>query len=191
MIQTLEYLPVPGSFDSDTARTLQLCSQAERLRSTRQVRQKEAAASDVGSCPGDEAHPGPKPRSLPRYTPIMVLEAIAQRGISELQSQTILAGKVQNMKPLLLREAAMRFGICDFLAIVRQRILSIWGPYLTERILESAETFAGKVQIEVYNTVANFNQFFQRLLEVQKYFCLVSNLVMANELPSLITYGFV
>ena len=142
MIQTLEYLAVRRSFNSDTAHTLQLRSRVERLRSTRRVRQKEAAASDADSCPGDEAHPGLKPRSEPRYTPITVPEARARPGISELQSQTIFAGKVQNMKPLSVREAAMRFGICDFPAIFRQQILAIWGPYLTERILGSAETFA-------------------------------------------------
>ena len=60
----------------------------------------------------------------------------------------------------------MRFGINDLPAIFRQQIVAIWGPHLTERILGPDETFADQVQIEVYNSVANFYQPFQRPMEV-------------------------
>ena len=62
----------------------------------------------------------------------------------------------------------MRFGINDLPAIFRQQIVAIWGPHLTERILGPDETFADQVRIEVYNSVANFYQPFQRPMEVQK-----------------------
>ena len=74
------------------------------------------------------------------------------------------------MKPLSLREAATRFGINDLPTIFRPQIVAIWGPQLSERILGPDETFADKVRIEVYNSVANFYQPFQRPLEVQKQF---------------------
>ena len=165
MIQTLEYLAVRGSFDSDTAQTLRMCSRDERLRSTRFARQRQATTGDASSVEGTL-----EPRSLPRYTPIAVPEARPRPGICELQRQTELAGKVRNMKPLSLKEAAVRFGINDLPAIFHQQIVAIWGPHLTERILGPDETFADKVRIEVYNSVANFYQPFQRPLEVQKRF---------------------
>ena len=49
MIQTLEYLALRGSFDSDTARTLKLSSREERLRSNRFARQWKAATGDANS----------------------------------------------------------------------------------------------------------------------------------------------
>ena len=161
MIQTLEYLALRGSFDSDTARTLKLSSREERLRSTRFARQRKAATGDANSHSKAEASLRPKPRSLPRYTTIAVPEARAQPGAGKLQRQTTLAGRVQNVKPLSLREAATRFGINDLPTIFRQQIVAIWGPQLSERILGPDETFADKVRIEVYNTVANFYQPFQ------------------------------
>ena len=177
MIQTLEYLALRGSFDSDTARTLQLSSRDEPLRSTRHARRRQAAAGDASSHSGDagshssdEANLGPRPRSVPRYKPIAVPEARVRPGIGELLRQTVLAGRVQTIKPLSLERAATRFGINDFPAIFRQQIVAIWGPHLTERILGPDETFAGNVRIGVYNSVANFYQPFQRPLEVQKRF---------------------
>jgi len=172
MIQTLEYLALRGSFDSDTARTLKLSSREERLRSTRCARLRQAAAGDPSAgFRAESTSPaglGPKPRSVPGYTPIAVPEARARLGIHELRRQTVLAGRVQSMKSLSLREAATRFGINDFPAIFRQQIVAIWGPHLTERILGPDETFADQVRIEVYNSVANFYQPFQRPLEVRK-----------------------
>ena len=85
MIQTLEYLALRGSFDSDTAHTLKLSSREERLRSTRFARQRKAATGDANSHSKAEASLRPKPRSLPRYTTIVVLEARAQLGAGELQ----------------------------------------------------------------------------------------------------------
>ena len=80
-----------------------------------------------------------------------------------------LAGKAPNMHPLSLREAATRFGINDLATIFRHRIVDMWGPYLAERILGHAETYADNVFIKVYNSVANFYQPFQRQLQVQKH----------------------
>ena len=74
------------------------------------------------------------------------------------------------MKPLSLREAATRFGINDLPTIFRQQIVAIWGLQLSERIRGPDKTFAYKVWIEVYNSVANFYQPFQRRLKVQKRF---------------------
>ena len=64
----------------------------------------------------------------------------------------------------------VRFGLNDFPTIFRQEIIAIWGAHLTERILGPNETFSDTVRIEVYNSVANFYQPFQRPLEVQKRF---------------------
>ena len=74
------------------------------------------------------------------------------------------------MKSLSLKEAAVRFRLNDFPTIFRQPIIAIWGAHLTERILRPNETFSHTVRIEVYNSVANFCQLFQRPLEVQKRF---------------------
>src|SRR3978361_2212978 len=49
MVQTLEYLPLRGSFDWETARTLKMRSSVERLRSTRYARQVQVAIGDAGS----------------------------------------------------------------------------------------------------------------------------------------------
>jgi hypothetical protein len=168
MIQTLEYLAVRGSFDSDTARTLRMCSRDERLRSTRCARKRQAAVGDVGSHLSVDT--SLKPRSVPRYTLIPVPETRTRPGISELLRQTELAGRVRNLKPLSLNDAALAFGISDLPNIFRQQIVALWGTHLTERILGPDETFANKVRIEVYNSVANFYQPFQRPLEVQKRF---------------------
>ena len=168
MIQTLEYLALRGSFDSDTARTLGMSSREERLKSTRCARRRQAAAGDASSQLILETNL--KSRSVPRYSPIAVPEARARPGISELQKQTELAGRVRDMKPLSLKEAAVRFGLSDFPAIFRQQIIAIWGTHLTERILGPNETFGDIVRIEVYNSVANFYQPFHQPLEVQKQF---------------------
>src|SRR5205085_498817 len=87
---------------------------------------------------------------------------------SELLKQMELVRRVRDMDLLLPGEAAVRFGINDLPAIFCQQIVPIWGPYLTEWILGPDETFADQVQIEVYNSVANFYQPFQRPMEVQK-----------------------
>ena len=110
MIQTLEYLALRGSFDSDTARTLGMFSRDERLKSTRCARRRQATAGDASSQLILPVETNLKPRAFPRYSPIAVPEARARLGISELQKQTELAGRVQDMKPLLLKEAAVRFG---------------------------------------------------------------------------------
>jgi len=123
MVQTLEYLALHGSFDSDTARTLRMCSRDERLRSTRCARQRQAAADDASSHLSVET--SLKPRSVPHYTPIAVPEARAQPGVSELLKQTELAGRVRDMDPLSLREAAVRFGINDLPVIFHQQIVAI------------------------------------------------------------------
>jgi hypothetical protein len=170
MIQTLEYLALHGSFDSDTARTLGLTSREERLRSTRYARLRQAAAGNAGSRLGVEAGLEPNPRSVPQYIPTAIPESKARPGIRELRRQTVLAGRVRTIKPLSLKAAAIRFGINDFPAIFRQQIVAIWGEHLTERILGPDETFADQVRIELYNSVANFYQPFQRPREVQKRF---------------------
>src|SRR6266852_2232498 len=99
---------------------------------------------------------------------ISVPEASDQPGMNRLLQQTTLAGKAPNMHPLSLREAATRFRINDLATIFRHRIVNMWGPYLAERILGHAETYADNVFIEVYNSVANFYQPFQRPLQVAK-----------------------
>ena len=190
MIQTLEYLALRGSFDADTARTLGMSSRAERLKSTRCARLKQAAASDASSLLNADARQGLKPRSVPSYTRIAVPEARVRPGLSQLQKQTVLAGSVRTMKPLSLADAAEAFGINDLPVIFCQQIAAIWGPYLTERILGLDQTFANNVHIGVYNSVANFYQPFQRPQEVEKGFCVASGPLMAQDPPSRIMYGF-
>ena len=166
MIQTLEYLGLRGSFDSDTAWTLGIRSREERLKFTRCAIRRQAAAGDASSQLILETNL--MSRSVPRYSPIAVPEASARPGISELQKQTELAGTVRDMKPLSLKEAAVWFGLSDFPAIFRQQIIAIWGTHVGERILGPNETFGDTVRIEVYNSLANFYQPFQQPLEVQK-----------------------
>ena len=167
MIQTLEYLAFRGSLDSDTARTLRMSSQEERHRSTRHARRRQAAACSQLSGVTGEA---PKPQSVPFYTPLAVPEARARPGINELLRQTVLARREKSRKPLSLGEAATRFDINDFPAIFRQQIVAIWGSHLTKRVLGPGKTFVSKVRIEIYNSVLNFYQPFQRPLEVQKWY---------------------
>ena len=168
MIQTLEYLALRGSFDSDTARTLRMCSRDERRKSTRWARQRHADAGDTSSHLTLEI--GLEPRTVPSYTPIAVPEARARAGIGELKRQTELAGRVRTVKALSLREASLKFGINDLPVLFHQQMVAIWGSQLTDRILGPGDDFADKVRIEVYNSVANFYQPFQRPLEVQKRF---------------------
>jgi hypothetical protein len=82
----------------------------------------------------------------------------------------MLAGAVRTLKPLSLRQAAERFGINDLPSLFRQQITAMWGPHLTEKVLGADREFGNKVIIEVYNSVANFYQPFQRPLEVEKRF---------------------
>ena len=142
----MEYLALHVRFDSNTALTLGMCSRDERLRSTRCARQRQAAADDASSHLSVET--SLKPRSIPHYTLIAVPEARAQPGVSELLKQMQLAGRVRDMDPLSLREAAMRFGINNLPAIFCQQIVAIWGPHLTELILGPDETFVDQVRIE-------------------------------------------
>src|SRR6266852_4674789 len=95
------------------------------------------------------------------YLAISVPEARDKPGMSQLLKWMTLAGKVSNMKPLSLGEAATRFGINDLPIIFRHRIADMWGAHLAERILGPVETYADNVLIEVYNSVANFYQPFQ------------------------------
>ena len=132
MIQTLEYLALRGSFESDTVRTLGMSSHEERPKSTRCARRRQAAASHASSQLILETNL--KSRSVLRYSPIAVPEARARLGISELQKQTELTGRVRDMKPLSIKEAAVRFGLSDFPAIFCHQIIAIWGTHLTERI---------------------------------------------------------
>src|SRR5205085_75756 len=81
MVQTLKYLALHGSFDSDTAQTLRMCSHNERLRSTRCARQRQAAADDASSLLSVET--SLMSRSIPHYTLIAVPEARVQLGVSE------------------------------------------------------------------------------------------------------------
>ena len=124
MIQTLEYLSLHWIFDSDTARTLRMCSHDERLKSTLYARRRQAAATDASSQLILETNM--KPRSVPQYSAIAVPEARARAGIGELQKQTELAGRAQHMKSLSLKEAAVWFGLNDFPTIFRQQIIAIW-----------------------------------------------------------------
>ena len=169
MVQTLEYLALRGSFDWETARTLKMSSGAERIKSTRYARQAQACAS-AGNAGSHLSQEVGLVRSGPGYTSthISVPEASDQPGMNRLLQRTTLAGKAPNMHPLSLREAATRFGINDLATIFRHRIVDMWGPYLAERILGHAETYADNVFIEVYNSVANFYQPFQRPLQVEK-----------------------
>jgi len=167
MVQTLEYLALRGSFDWETARTLKMSSRAERIRSTRYARQVQVAVGDAGPHLRREMGLGwPEPGYT--STPISVPEARDKPGMSQLLKRTTLAGKVSNMKPLSLGEAATRFGINDLPIIFRHRIADMWGAHLAERILGPAETYADNILIEVYNSVANFYQPFQRPLQVEK-----------------------
>jgi hypothetical protein len=93
--------------------------------------------------------------------PISLLEARDKPGMSQLLKRTTLGGKVSNMKPLSLGEAATRFGINDLPIIFRHRIANMWGAHLVERIPGPANTYADNVLIEVYNSMANFYQPFQ------------------------------
>jgi hypothetical protein len=92
---------------------------------------------------------------------ISLLEDGDKRGMTQLLKRMTLAKKVSNMKPLLLGEAAMRFGINDIPIIFGHKITDMWGIYLAEKILGPAETYADNVLIEVYNSVANLYQPFQ------------------------------
>ena len=88
------------------------------------------------------------------------------------------------MKPLSLRETATRFGINDLPIIFRQQNVAIWGLHLSEKILGPDETFANKVQMEVYNSMVNFYQPFQRPLEVQKQFLRCIRTTDSKRLPN-------
>src|SRR3978361_2331234 len=167
MVQTLEYLALRGSFDWETARNLEMSSRAERIRSTRYARQVQVAVGDAGPHLRREMGLGwPEPGYT--STTISVPEARDIPGMSQLLKRTTLAGKVSNMKPLSLGEAATRCGINDFPIIFRDRIADMWGTQMAERILGPSETYAKNVFIEVYNSVANFYQPFHRPLQVEK-----------------------
>ena len=86
MIQTLDYVVLRGIFDSDTVRTLGMCSSDKQLKSTRYARRRQAAAADASLQLILETNL--KPRSVPQYSAIAVPEARARAGIGESQKQT-------------------------------------------------------------------------------------------------------
>jgi hypothetical protein len=168
MVQTLEYLTLHGGFNWEAAQTVKMSSRAERIRSTRYASQVQVAVSDPGSHLRTGMGLGWSEPGYCTSRPIFIPEARDKPGMSQLLKRTTLARKASNMKPLSLGEAAMRFGINDLPIILRDRIVDMWGTYLVEKILGPAETYAENVFIEVYNSLANLQQPYQRPLQVEK-----------------------
>jgi hypothetical protein len=128
----------------------------------------QLAIGDAGPHLRREMGPGWSELSYSTSMAISLLEAKEKPGMSQLLKWKTLAGKVSNMKPLSLGQAATRFGINDLSIIFWDRIADMYGTHLVERILSHAETYSENVFIEVYNSVANNYQLFQRPLQVKK-----------------------
>jgi hypothetical protein len=163
MIQSLEYLALRGNFDPDTACVLGMTDRADRLKGTRMARRRQVAAiaSSHSSAPRNAA-------SAPRYLPFAIPKA--RVGANRVLLPTTVAGRARAIKPLSLTEAEERFEINDLARLFRDRAADVWGLDLTERILGPANGYANRVHIEVYNSVADYYQPFQRPLLVEKRF---------------------
>ena len=165
MVQTLEYLALSRIYDHATARLLGMQTRNERLLSPRVVRHWERGpeirqhAFRASSTPSQNLAPV---ISLQ----IQVLER--NQLVDQVIQRTRLAGRARGIKLLSLREAADRLSIPDLPVLFPDYVDELWGQCVAERVLGRRETYSESTMIEIYNSVANYFQPFQRPLEIER-----------------------
>ena len=110
-------------------------------------------------------------RPSPNLAPAISLQIQVpewNRRVDQVIQRTRLAGRARGIKPLSLSEAATRFSIPDLSVLFRDYVEELWGQRVAERVLGRRETYAESTLIEIYNSVANYYQPFQRPLEIER-----------------------
>src|SRR5205807_1128843 len=165
MVQVLEHLALSGMYDHDTARILGMQTCDERLLSTRVARLRGRGRKV------DQYTFRTNRRPSLNIAPAISLQIqVPERKprVDQVIQWTRLAGRVRGIKPLSLSEAATRFSIPDLPVLFRDYVEELWGQCMAERVLSRRETYAESMLFEIYNSVANYYQPFQRPLEIER-----------------------
>lgn len=165
MVQTLEHLALSGMYDQDTARVLGMQTRNERLLSTRAARLRGRGPEIRQHAFGTSSRPS---RNLAPAISLPIQVPERKQRVDQVIQQTRLAGRARGIKRLSLSEAADRFSIPDLPALFRDYVEELWGQRVAERVLGRRETYAESTMIEIYNSVANYFQPFQRPLEIER-----------------------
>ena len=182
MVQTLEHLALSGMYDHDTARVLGMQARCERLLSTRLARLQER-----GRGVHQPVFPGTTGRPSQNRAPAISLQIQVperKQRVDQVIQRTRLVGRARGIKQLSLREGATLFSIPDLAVLFRDYVEELWGQRGAERVLGRRETYAGSTMIEIYNSVANYYQPFQRPLEIERRLLRCTKETGKNELLS-------
>jgi hypothetical protein len=165
MVQVLEHLALSGMYDHDTARILGMQTRDERLLSTRVARLRGRGRKVDQHTFRTSRRPSP---NLAPAISLQIQVPERNRRVDQVIQRTRLAGRARGIKPLSLSEAATRFSIPDLPVLFRDYVEELWGQRVAERVLGRRETYAESTLIEIYNSVANYYQPFQRPLEIER-----------------------
>jgi len=165
MVQPLAYLALSGIYDHDTARVLGMQTRNERLLSTRVARHRERG-------PDIRQHTfraSRRPRQKQAHAISLKIQVLERKQrVDQVIQRTRLAGRARGIKQLSLSEAADRFSIPDQPVLFRDYVEELWGQREADRVLGRRETYAESTMIEIYNSVANYFQPFERPLEMER-----------------------
>ena len=165
MVQTLKHLALSGVYDQNTTRVLGMQTRNERLFPTRAARLR-------GRGPEIRQHAFGTSSRLSRdlapaiSLPIQVPERMQR--VDQVIKQTRLAERARGIKRLSLSETADRFSMPDLPALFRDYVKELRGQRVAESVLGRRETYTESTMIEIYNSVANSFQLFQRPLEIER-----------------------
>jgi len=178
MVQTLEYLALSRIYDHDTAKVLGMQTQNERLLSTRFARHRKRGPEIRQHAFRASSRPSQDLAPLISLT-IQVPER--KQRVDWVIQRTRLAGRARGIKQLSLSKAADRFSIPDLPVPFRDYLEKLGGQRVAERVLGRRETHAESTLIEIYNSVANYFQPFQRPLEIERRLLRCTKEVGKNE----------
>ncbi|KAG0641638.1 hypothetical protein HOY80DRAFT_999181 [Tuber brumale] len=159
MVQILEHLALSGIYDHDTARVLGMQTRTKRLHFTRFARQRRRSQEVYQDAIRTISRPS---RNLAPVISLQIQVPERKQQVDQVVQRARLAGRVRGIKRLSLSEAATHISIPDLPGLFRDYAEELWGQRMAERVLSQRETYAKSTMIEIYNSVANYFQLFQR-----------------------------
>jgi len=165
MVQTLEHLALSGIYDHDTARDLGMQTRNEILLSTRVASHRERGPEMRQHAFRASSRPT---QNLAPAINLKIQVPERKQRVVQLIQWSRLAERARGIKQLPLSEAADRFSIPDLPVLFRDYVEELCGQRVAERVLGRRETYAESTMIEIYNSVANYLQPFQRPLVIER-----------------------
>jgi len=137
----------------------------ERLLSTRVARHRERGPEIRQHAFRASSRPS---QNLAPAISLKIQVPQRKQRVDQVIQRTRLAGRATGIKQLSLSEAADRFSIPDLPVLFRDYVEELRGQRVAARVLGRRETYAESTMIEIYNSVANYFQPFQRPLEIER-----------------------